>query len=95
MAPSKKRPSIFRIVHPSFFPYLNYRLKTINIFVKMVMLCKFWVVDCGVAPGEQMYPQVVDKLPEDWSADDVQRKQDQPAIKKTGTAPETGKSDPI
>jgi hypothetical protein len=59
----------------SSFPYLNYRLKTINIFVKMVMLRKILEVACGFAAGEKIYLQVVDKLPEDWSTDDVQRKQ--------------------
>jgi hypothetical protein len=31
----------------------------------------------------------------DWSDANVQRKQDQPAIKKSVTAPETGKSNPL
>jgi len=36
-----------------FFLYSKYRLKTLNIFVKMVMLGKLWVVPFSLAQEEK------------------------------------------
>jgi hypothetical protein len=45
--------SAFTIFQASFLLYSKYRLKTINIFVKMVMSGKLWVVPGSLAQEEK------------------------------------------